>query len=631
MQEFRRFTEGTLGKVVLVVITLPFVVAGFYGYFSSGAGADQVAKVGDASISMTALSNQVQSARQRVRQSNPNVDADMLARFVSPQMVLEGMVNNALLDQAAKDARMVVSQKQISHEIVTAPSFKDDKGNFSETLFEQQIGRMGYTPASFIGALQQQAVRTQVQAAYSLTDFALPNELQTLRQLSGQTRDLEYTQVSLADTAADTKVSDADVKAYFDAHKDNYKRPPQVRIQWVEIQPSNYQIKVSAEQVEKEYNARKQVLEEAAAQNQSRKVGDIFIAINKTRDADQAKALAEKLAAELAKGADFATLAKANSDDQSTAQKGGDLGWLMQEALPEDMGKAIFALNKGDVSAPLKTDSGYHLFTVEDIKKQAMPSLDSTRADIEKTIRQQELLSKISNDSSQLSDLAYEHSDLTVPAEKLGLQIHTSDWFAIDAPTGFAANPKVHQALQDAAVVSQGQNSQLLDLGDNHYAVIHVSDHRDAAQLDFASVKEQVEQQLKLEQAQAQLAKLKDVAAKADDVKTIASLWHSKATQVDALKRRDTRLAADVLAQVFALPPAASSKPELLSDAQGNLWALSITKVTAGSSETEAGQQRAELAQLGAMQGEQSFRSYVSWLRSSTEIEINEDKLKSAR
>src|SRR3546814_795554 len=109
------------------------------------------------------------------------------------------MVNNALLEQAAHDAHMVVSQEQISHEIVAAPSFKDDTGKFSQELFQQQIGRMGYTPSSFIAALQSQAVRNQIQAAYSLTDFALPNELQQQRQLSGQTRDLDYTQVSLTD------------------------------------------------------------------------------------------------------------------------------------------------------------------------------------------------------------------------------------------------------------------------------------------------------------------------------------------------------------------------------------------------------------------------------------------------
>lgn len=630
MQEFRRFTEGTLGKVVLVVITLPFVVAGFYGYFSSGAGADQVAKVGDATISMTALSSEVQTQRQRVRQSNPSVDLDMLARFVSPQMVLQGMVNNALLGQAAIDAHMVVSQKQISHEIVAAPSFHDEQGKFSETLFQQQIGRMGYTPASFIAALQTQAVRNQVQGAYSLTDFALPHEWQTLRQLSSQTRDLAYTQVSLADTAAAVTPTDADTKAFFDAHKNDYMRPPQVRIEWVEIQPSNYQIKISAEQIDKEYQARKQMLEASTAQNQERRLGDIFIAINQQRNADQAKAAAEDIVAKLKQGGDFSALAKAHSDDSITAKKGGDLGWLMQAALPEDMGKTVFALNKGEVSAPIKTDSGYHVMTVEAIKSQAMPSLDSMRADIETTIRKQELLSKISTDSSKLSDLAYEHSDLSVPAEKLGLQIRTSDWFAINQPSGFAANPKVQTALKDAGVQSQGQNSQLIDLGDNHYAVIHVSDHRDAAQLDFADVKTQVEQQMKVAQAQAQLAALKEAAAKAADIDAVAAAWHSKVTQLDALKRQDSRIAPDVLAQVFDLPPVASTQPQIISDAQGNLWALAVTQVTQGADHANSNQQRMELAQMGAMQGQQSFRSYVSWLRSSAEITINADKLKTA-
>lgn len=626
MQEFRRFTEGTLGKVLLAVITLPFVVAGFYGYFAGGAGADQVAKVGDVSITTNALGNEVQSARQQMRQSNPQLDVDLLARFITPQMVLQGMISNALLEQAAADAGMVVSQTAISREIVSAPAFHDDQGKFSEEMFKQQLARLGYTPAGFIAMLQTQTVRNQLQSAFTLTDFALPSELVTQQQLSGQTRDVSYAEVSLAKLAAAVPANEADVKAFYESHKQDYRRPAEVRIQWVEIDPASYHLEITPEQVETEYQAQKQSLEAQAASNEERRVSDIFVAINKDRNADQAKAAAEQLIQQAQQGASFASLASSHSDDPVSAKKGGDLGWLMKDALPDDMGKAVFALAKGAVSAPIKVEDGYHVLKVEDSRNLSIPSLTGMKAEIERNLRQQALLSRTSNDSSKLGDLAYEHQDLVEPAAQLKLAIQTSDWFDPAQPTGFAAAPKVREALQDDAVASRGQNSQLLDLGDNHYAVVHLLDRREATDLPFADVKAKVEQQYRTKQAQDRLAALEEAAGKSADLAAIAAAWNVKVESITGLKRQDARLAADVVTGIFDLPPRSSAKPALLRDQAGNLLAVALTSVRQG--EVQAAGEAGLLSQMGAMKGQESFRSYLSWLRSTSEITINEERLK---
>jgi peptidyl-prolyl cis-trans isomerase D len=269
------------------------------------------------------------------------------------------------------------------------------------------------------------------------------------------------------------------------------------------------------------------------------------------------------------------------------------------------------------------------LLKVEAIKKAPVPSLDGMRDRIVDDIKKQELLSKISSDSSKLSDLAYEHSDLAVPAEKLGLTIHTSDWFSPQQPTGFAANPKVQDALGDPSVMSQGQNSQLLDLGNNQYAVIHLADHRDAAQLPFDKVKEQVVKDVQMAQAKAHFAKLEEQAGKEKSLAAIADIWQGKQQKTDALTRNDQRLTPAVVGSVFSQPPVKSEKPFLTQDENGDIWALQITAVTPGKQPT-ADQQRQELASMGVAKGQMDFRAYLSWLRSTTEISINQDKLKAA-
>lgn len=631
MQEFRRFTEGTLGKVILVMMILPFVIAGFYGYFASGGNADQVATVGDQSITKTALTNKVRSTRQRLRQSNPNLSPDMLRRFVSPSMVLDSMINDALLEQAAVNADMLVSAQQISQEIVAVPNFQGADGNFSHDVFVQQVNRMGYTPSGFIAALQQQAVRAQLQSAYSLTNFALPKEVSEQQQLVGQTRSITYTKVSLAATAAAITLSAKDAQAYYKAHLNDYRRPPQLRIKWIEIKPDEYNITVSDKQIKQEYAARKLVLEKTVSQNQERQIADIFIAVNDKRDATQAAALAAKLHAKLKGGANFGDLAKKHSDDALSSSQGGNLGWLMQQALPANLGKVAFALQKGAVSEPVKADRGYHLVKVEGIKSQGIPSLNEMRADIVKDIKQQNLLAKVSTDSSRLSDLAYEHSDLSIPAEKLGLQLHTSDWFSIDKPTGFAANPQITAALNDHGVMSEERNSDLINLGNNQYAVIHVAAKRKATQLSYDEVADRVMQQAKVAKATQRLAALQKAAVKATSLKQVAASWDSSLTSLDAIKRRDSRLKPGIVTQVFKLPAGTQTKPQLLHDNRGDLWAITVTSVTAGQAPSSEKAQQLAIARAGAAQGKQSFNAYLDWLRSSEEIKVNQSKLSGLR
>lgn len=96
---------------------------------------------------------------------------------------------------------------------------------------------------------------------------------------------------------------------------------------------------------------------------------------------------AKAIIAELAKGGDFAKLAKEKSKDTVAAQQGGDLGYFTKDAMVEPFANAAFAMAKGEISKePVKTQFGFHIIKVEDKRTQPAPTLDEVKPQLEQTL-----------------------------------------------------------------------------------------------------------------------------------------------------------------------------------------------------------------------------------------------------
>jgi peptidyl-prolyl cis-trans isomerase C len=91
---------------------------------------------------------------------------------------------------------------------------------------------------------------------------------------------------------------------------------------------------------------------------------------------------ADKLKADLAAGADFAELAKANSTDTGSGANGGDLGWFGLGMMVKPFEDAVVAAKVGEVTGPIQTDFGYHLILVRETRVAEQPTLDQLRDEL---------------------------------------------------------------------------------------------------------------------------------------------------------------------------------------------------------------------------------------------------------
>jgi foldase protein PrsA len=178
----------------------------------------------------------------------------------------------------------------------------------------------------------------QMLSQYNLTEAIFKDEM--------------LSQVQLKKLLSDQiKVTDEDVSSYYTENKDSFKEPKQYKVSQIVV-------------------------------------------------ADEAGA--NKIIDELKDGKDFATIAKEKSTDSATKDSGGEIGYVYAGQLEEALETAAFKLKAGEYTAPIKSDDGYYILKVSDIKEEHLPSFDEVKVDIKEQLVYQEL-SDLS--STYLADL----------------------------------------------------------------------------------------------------------------------------------------------------------------------------------------------------------------------------------
>lgn len=637
MQEFRRFVRGPVGKVLLAAIILPFVISGFYGYFTGGGSDSAVAEVEGNKISREYVSSRTQQLRQMLRQQSPDINESMLDSFIRPEMVLQGIINEQLMIAAAHNADMAFSDTQAARLIRNNDMFYEN-GRFSETRFERMVRAQGMTPQGYLDSLRQERLSQQYRSAFVATDFALEGELAEQRRLGEQRRDIRYVRLSVDSLRGATEVSDQEVADFYQQNTAEFMRPEQLRVRYLELTPEHYQeqVEISDKQIKAEYEARKQMRQSAATR---REVAHVLIAVTDQRDETAAIKRAREAREALRQGSSFAEVAREYSDDAATARSGGNLGVVGPGALPNALDDALADMAVGEVSEPVISEAGVHLLKVLEEERAEMPPLDEMRDQIVTDLRNAQSDSLLAEDLVTLEELVYEHSDLQVPAEQLGLELKTTDWVSMQNLPAALDNARVREALNSESVREQGRNSELLEVAPGRFLALRLEDVKEAEPLPLAEVSADIRARLRLRKARARAETLaeevREAVEQGADLASVAKQLNAEVQEETDLQRGASEPAMEVVDSVFATPrpgEGETSPIRFTSLRNGDLVAFQVTAVEDGSVEAlEPEQQRQALQELARVEGERSFRQVMAFLRESLDVELYPERLSQPR
>ncbi len=617
MDNLRTAANSVVLKVIFGIIIVSFILTGVSGYLIGGNN-NFAAKVNGQEIGRGQFENAVASERNRMQQQLGDQFSELAANenYIKTmrQQVLNRLIDEALLDQYAKDLGLGISDEQVRKAIFATPAFQVD-GKFNNTRYNALVNQMGMTADQYAAALRNQLTTQQLINAVAGTDFMLPGETDQLAELVSQQRLVREATIDVNALAAKQQVSDAEISSYYEQNKSQFVAPEQFRVSYIKLDAASMEQSVSDEEIQAYYDQH----QDQYTQPQRNRYSVI-----QTKTEADAKAVLD----ELNKGGDFAALAKEKSADIISARNGGDMGWLEDATTPDELKNAGLK-EKGQLSGVIKSSVGFLVARLDDVQAAKVKPLAEVRNDIANKVKQEKSLDAYYALQQKVSDAASNDNDSLAGAEQAaGVKAVETGWFDhSNLPAELNFKP-VSDAIFNGGLVGEngmpGSNSDIITVDGDRAFILRVSEHKAEAVKPLAEVKAQVtdivkhskaEQQAKLD-AEKLLVALKD--GKGDEAMKAAGLSFSASKTL-------SRTGQDPLSQAaFSLPLPQKDKPSfgIGNDMQGNVVLLALDEVKAG--EMQEAQKKAMVQGITQNNAQISFEAMMNNLRKSAKIKLGD-------
>ncbi|MBT9488732.1 MAG: SurA N-terminal domain-containing protein [Rubrivivax sp.] len=503
----RQHSRLMLGLIVLLIIP-SFVFFGIDGYSRMSEGGNAtVAKVDGKAVTQAEWDMAHRRAVENMRQRMPGADASLFDSPQARQQSLDGLVRERVLLAAANSAHLFPTDERLQRLFVTDPQFaaiRNPDGTvrkellvaqgMSSEMFAQQL-RTDYGMQQVMGGVARSTVAPAAVAAAGL-DALL------------QQREVQVERFDAAVYRAKVAPTDAELEAWHKANASQFRAPEQANIEYVVLDVAGLakDVAVPEADLQRYYDenaSRYTVAEERRARH-------ILIKAEKdapAADRAKAKARAEELLTQArAKPAEFAALAKANSQDEGSAAQGGDLDFFGRGAMVKPFEDAVYAMKAGEISPVIETDFGYHIIQFTEQRGGQKKALAEVRPEIEAEVRKTLAQRKYAEAAEQFSNMVYEQADTLQPVlDKFKLEKRTASVQRQPAPgaAGPLASAKLLEAVFKEDTLRNKRNTDAVEVGTSQLAAARVLSYQAERTLPLAEVKPLVLSRVAAEQAAA--------------------------------------------------------------------------------------------------------------------------------
>ncbi|MGY1425333.1 peptidyl-prolyl cis-trans isomerase [Lysobacter sp. A289] len=657
LQKLRDKTSGWIAMAIMGVLIVPFALFGLDQYMVQG-GSSTVAVIKAPPAWWTSApsfwpvsvlwrqeeitTNEFQDQFQRVRQQQRAAQGDAFdsrdfAETSNKLAVLDALVNQRVQTMAADASGIAISDAMVRNEIQQIPAFQVD-GKFDPQRYQLALASQvpAQSPAQFDAMVRQSLKQSLLANAIAGSNFITNSEMARLVKLMGERRDVSLVVVPAPEaSAADAAPTPAEIQAWYDAHAVDYIAPESVSVEYISLDRNAMPEPPPADEA-----SLRQLYEEQQdkfAEPEQRLASHILLQVDEGADATAVEAQAGELAAKArAEGADFAALAEANSDDSGSKASGGDLGWIGKGMMPGAVEDALFALESGQVSEPVRSEFGWHVIKLREVKAGARESFEEVRdaLALEQVTAERD---RMFNDlSSRVVDAVLRSPGVLEPAaEAANLSVQQLGSFTELASEGLAANPALKRAAFSETLVQDGTVSDPIEIEPGHNVWLRVTGHQPEHARPLDEVRNDVVAALQANQAQQAAAKRAEtLLARLDGGESLVALVAAEQLpepQVIPGVPRGAPLIADGVSEaIFAVQAAAEGKVaggyDVLDD--NRIVLFTVDKVVAGSDDQFPPQQREIMRQqLSQVAGIEDMQALIKTLRQRMQVKVIEQNL----
>jgi peptidyl-prolyl cis-trans isomerase D len=614
--------------VLLLFIFPSFAFFGLESYSRFQGGDNAVAKVAGQTITQEEWDAAQREQMERLRQMfGQQFDTKMFDTPEARRATLENLIARKAIAAEAAHEHLSVSDQALQQVILAIPGLTAADGKFDSERYKSLLEAQGMTPAIYEARLRQDMALQQLTEAIEATAFAPKAVADRLADLQEQEREIQQIAFKPADFAGQVKITDDMLKAYYDKHAVRFEVPEQIKAEYLVLDMATVasQISVSDADVKSYYEQNVKHYTE----DEQRHARHILIKADKNApEAERAaaKAKAEKLLEQLRKNpADFARLAKENSQDPGSAAQGGDLGFFGKGMMVKPFEDTVYKLKEGEISEVIQTDFGYHIIQLVGVKPASVKPLEQVKDEIAAEIKKQQAAKKFSEMAEVFSNTVYEQADSLKPAaDKLNLKIQTiADLTRTPnpaLPAGAPFNqPKFLQAIFSDEAVKNKHNTEAVEVAPNTLIAGHVLEHKPVTRKPFEDVKAQVRELVMREQSaelakkagEAKLAAVREAGAQAGGFGEAKTVSRSKPENLDA-----KALAAVMKADTGKLPAYVG-----VDLGEQGYAVFRINKVGQPATQ-DAARRAAERQQITGLVAREQMYAYLEYLKKKYKAEI---------
>ena len=480
----RNKSKGWVAYLIVGLITIPFALFGIQDYAARSANTS-IAKVDGEDIDINIYYQELNSQQRNLQQQLGAAYTQEIDNTLK-QTLLDSLINEKLIENYANSLDIVTLDDEVKSVIEMNQAFLVD-GEFSQDRYIQLLRLNSYTPAGYEIAQSKALNREQVKRNLSGSAFMSSTQTEQLNDLASQQREVSYLALNTENYIDQVSVSESQISDYFNDNRSSFIEGRKVKVDFVELTLDAMEEPESptSDELKSLYDDNAELF----TNPERRRAQHILV---------ESEELANELLGQIKEGADFAELAIANSEDTSSNEEGGDLGFFERELMGAEFDEAAFAMNIGDVSEVVPTDYGYfHIIKLTGIESETMQSFDEVEDQLVSLYIKQAKEKSLFGSLEEFMNLSYEES-LDMVADQFGLELQTSEYFSERSDQ---YDPKFVASAFSSAVIDEGENSEVMEMSPEKFVVLTLSDLQSERERELSEVEGQIEAALKTDAA----------------------------------------------------------------------------------------------------------------------------------
>ena len=550
IQNIRDGLTGNLTKVIVVAIIITFIGSvGWAGFFSQG-NVNVVAKVGSHEITNTDLSFELSTQQFTLNQRFPDQDID---EEVLLNLSKDILINKFSVLHFLDSKDMVLTDEFIYKQLSQEEQFLEN-GKFSKNRFDAFARSNGFIPSDYMQRVREDLLINIWRQTLVNSSFVTDGEVKQSLQLAEQERDITFLKFPIQEFKDAVVYENNDLKDYYENNKSSYIEPEKANVSYLNLDVEDLKddISVSQNDIQLEYDEYLNLFDSAVRKS----VSHIMLNITDTRNVESALEELNSIKERIINGEEFVKLVSEVSEDEGTKNQGGSLGVTDGTLLPPEFEIPLNTMSDGEIFGPIELSSSVHLIRLDELIKPEPESLDDRSKTIEQdliNLRAEELYVDMLD---QVSEMAFSTGSLDDIASEISQTVTSTGFFSKDNLPEILSFSSIEDFIFED--IREGDFPEVIETSPLTAIVIQIKDFVEESQLDFETVKSQVEESyILLKASQNSQAFLDNALIGLREGKTFESLSEENNIDIEAyknLKRDSSLLPVQAVNDIFSLP-----------------------------------------------------------------------------